>query len=278
MELSGEIRQQLIPTFKVEQQEHVQTITQGLLALEGRPGPAEQKSILESVFRAAHSMKGASQALSVPTVAKIGHVLEDLLLHAKEGRLSFSAELFDLLHEALDAVEVVLDQADTDSGITPPEIVTLLNQLGEVNAQAYESPDVEPPATPDESAPSQTILEAEAVAEAPQTVVIQPPNDPPPAPPEENKRSEAPSSQTSEQTIRVSVNKLDALMAQSSELLASKIRAEQRLVEVRELEQVTTEWQKKWNALRPHQNRLLRSQQKGNGRSPQQLELSHGSK
>jgi hypothetical protein len=73
MELSGEIRQQLIPTFKVEQLEHVQTVTEGLLALEGRPGPAEQKSILASIFRAAHSMKGAAQAVNVPTVARLGH-------------------------------------------------------------------------------------------------------------------------------------------------------------------------------------------------------------
>jgi two-component system chemotaxis sensor kinase CheA len=93
---------------------------------------------------------------------------------------------------------------------------------------------------------------------------------------EENKRPELPTSQTGDQTIRVSVNKLDALMAQSSELLAAKIRAEQRLVEVRELELSTTEWQKKWHALRPHQNRLLRNQQKSNGRTPQkQLELTH---
>ena len=136
MELSGEIRQQLIPTFKVEQLEHVQTMTEGLLALEGRPGPAEQKSILASIFRAAHSMKGAAQAVNVPTVARLGHALEDLLLHAKEGRLSFSAELFDLLHEALDTVELVLEKAEVDDGETTPEVMELLKQLGEVNAIA----------------------------------------------------------------------------------------------------------------------------------------------
>lgn len=275
MELSGEIRQQLIPTFKVEQQEHVQTITQGLLALEGRPGPAEQKSILESVFRAAHSMKGASQALSVPTVAKIGHVLEDLLLHAKEGRLSFSPELFDLLHEALDAVEVVLDHAETDSEVTLPEIVTLLDQLGEVSAHAYEPSEAEPEAAPADPAPPPTRLEETAAAAMLENVETPPPpNVPQPAPPEESKRPEAPANQSGEQTIRVSVSKLDALMAQSSELLAAKIRAEQRLVEVRELELATTEWQKKWHALRPYQNRLLRSQQKSNGRSLPQLQLT----
>lgn len=276
MELSGEIRQQLIPTFTVEQREHVQTMTQGLLALEGRPSPAEQKRILESVFRAAHSMKGASQALNVPTVAKLGHVLEDLLLHAKEGRLSFSAELFDLLHEALDAVELVLDQAETDSDVMPPQVVTLLKQLGEVNAQAHEPAAPEPPTTPDVAAPSATLFEVDAIeTNVENTDPIPLPNELPAAPPEEGKRTEAFAGQPGEQTIRVSVGKLDALMAQSSELLAAKIRAEQRLVEVRELELVTTEWQKMWHALRPYQNRLLRNQQKNNGRSLSHVELTH---
>lgn len=278
MELSGDIRQQLIPTFKVEQLEHVQTMTQGLLALEGRPSPAEQKSILEAVFRAAHSMKGSAQALNVPTVAKIGHALEDLLLHAKEGRLSFSAELFDLLHEALDAVELVLEQAETDNAATPAEVVTLLKELGDVNAQATEQPAAvmvseakaaaknPPPTEPIEDgfAPSKAKLESPPPVESEPPTVF------------ESKKAEALPSGASEQTIRVSVGKLDALMVQSSELLAAKIRAEQRLVEMRELELATTDWQKKWHALRPHQNRLLRSQQKANKTGlKKQFELTH---
>jgi two-component system chemotaxis sensor kinase CheA len=278
MELSGEIRQQLIPTFKVEQLEHVQTMTEGLLALEGRPGPAEQKSILASIFRAAHSMKGAAQAVNVPTVARLGHALEDLLLHAKEGRLSFSAELFDLLHEALDTVELVLEKAEVDDGETTPEVMELLKQLGEVNAIANQESAPLPPAEPALTQPTlpKTAVESPTNSLPTLTNPTLPGETAANAEPEENKRPELTPSQTGDQTIRVSVNKLDALMAQSSELLAAKIRAEQRLVEVRELELSTTEWQKKWHALRPHQNRLLRNQKKGNGRTPQkQLELTH---
>jgi len=63
---------------------------------------------------------------------------------------------------------------------------------------------------------------------------------------------------TADETIRVSVRKLDALMAQFSELLGTKIRAEQRLAEVRELQTFATEWHKDWLAVRNHYNRLIR--------------------
>lgn len=273
MELSQEIRQQLIPTFKVEQQEHVQKITQGLLALEGRPEAAKRKALLEEVFREAHSMKGAAQALNVPTVAKVGHLLEDLLLDAKENRLTFSAELFDLLHVALDAISLVLDQAETDSADTPPDIVVLLNQLKNAQAEASEAVEAEPEnitaevsesfleSLEVEDAPMQPVAETSFLAE-PSAVVPQAPPEPEP-----KKRAEAPANQSGEQTIRVSVNKLDALMAQSSELLAAKIRAEQRLAEVQQLESSLTEWQKMWHGLRPYHNRLLRNQQRANGTS-----------
>ena len=271
MELSKEIRQELIPTFKVEQKEHVQNITQGLLALEGRPEPPEQKVILEEVFRAAHSMKGAAQAVNVPTVARLGHVLEDVLLHAKEGRLSFSPDLFDLLHEAVDAIELVLEQAETDNGDMPGEVTTLLTQLEEVGRQALTANGPEPiedAPTADFETKSPASKDAPA-SQSPAKPQDKPESLVPTSEKEGRKRPDMPAKKNhaGDQTVRVSVNKLDALMAQSSELLAAKIRAEQRLVEVHQLEMAIAEWQKKWHGLRPHHNRLLRNHNRVNGSS-----------
>jgi two-component system chemotaxis sensor kinase CheA len=51
-------------------------------------------------------------------------------------------------------------------------------------------------------------------------------------------------------TIRVSVSKLDALMAQLSELLITKIHAEQRLAQVRQAQANMAAWQKEWMSAR----------------------------
>lgn len=68
----------------------------------------------------------------------------------------------------------------------------------------------------------------------------------------------------SDETIRVSVSKLDSLMAQLSELLASKIRAEQRLAQIRQAQTYLSLWQKEWLAERSVYSRLAR-QDFGNG-------------
>jgi two-component system chemotaxis sensor kinase CheA len=57
-------------------------------------------------------------------------------------------------------------------------------------------------------------------------------------------------SSSSGDTIRVSVSKLDALMAQLSELLITKIHAEQRLAQVRQAQAYMATWQKEWMSAR----------------------------
>ncbi|MBN1582347.1 MAG: hybrid sensor histidine kinase/response regulator [Anaerolineae bacterium] len=66
-----------------------------------------------------------------------------------------------------------------------------------------------------------------------------------------------------DETIRVPVSKLDALMAQLSELLVSKIRIEQGLNQVRQFQGLLGEWQKDWLEMRSVYNRLVRQQQHG---------------
>ena len=57
MSLSAKIREQLISSFRAELAEHIQTMTNGLLALEQHKVTGDQRqSMLEDVFRAAHSL------------------------------------------------------------------------------------------------------------------------------------------------------------------------------------------------------------------------------
>src|SRR5262245_8578081 len=130
MGLSTEIRRQLIDSFKTEQQEHIQKINTGLLALEKRlPAGAEQQTILNEIFREAHSLKGAARAVGQSSIESLGHALESLLLSAKEGRLTFSPDLFDLLYQTLDAIELMVAQVEAGTSTTPTKVVALLAHL-----------------------------------------------------------------------------------------------------------------------------------------------------
>src|SRR5258708_39100801 len=70
--------QQLRATFKVEADEHLQAIAAGLLGLEKTPAPDAQRKIVETVFRAAHSLKGAARAVGFPEIESLCELLEDV--------------------------------------------------------------------------------------------------------------------------------------------------------------------------------------------------------
>ena len=135
MGISEDIRQKLIATFKTEQREHVQEITAGLLLLEKKPRGKKRQEILDEVFRAAHSLKGSARSVGISGIESLGHSLEELLLPAKEGRLTFTPELFDLLYQALDSVDLVVEQIDAierlaeQSKQATSQVKSILNEI-----------------------------------------------------------------------------------------------------------------------------------------------------
>ncbi len=277
MGLSEEIRRQLIDSFKTEQCEHIQKINQGLLALEKNPPDAERQTILKEIFREAHSLKGAARAVGLSLVESLSHSLEELLLKAKNGQLAFSSELYDLLYRGLDAIELVINRVEAGDSTPPAQVLGLLAQLEET---ARKSPDVSPPPVP-AIQPAEVITQLPNTSPAEALPVYQPAAPPKNSPPEVDKFNQPsvfesqpaasnhlPNRLAADETIRVSVAKLDALMEQFSELLGAKIRAEQRLAEVRQLQVFSADWQKEWVGLRSHYSRLLRNGHQTNLRLP----------
>ena len=83
---------------------NIQTLNQSLLALEQDP---ENTEILNSIFRAAHTLKGASATMGFNKMSNVTHELEDVLSLLRQNELQVSAELVNVLFEALDLLEVL---------------------------------------------------------------------------------------------------------------------------------------------------------------------------
>ncbi|NLY91244.1 MAG: chemotaxis protein CheA [Firmicutes bacterium] len=95
---------QYLNVFMGECQEHLQTLNQSLLALEQEPNNMD---ILNSIFRAAHTLKGASATMGFNKMSNVTHALEDVLSLLRQNELQVSAELVNVLFEALDLLEVL---------------------------------------------------------------------------------------------------------------------------------------------------------------------------
>src|SRR6266403_2205582 len=117
-----EFLKSLRATFRVEADEHLQAISAGLLALEKTPMPNDQHSLVETVFRAAHSLKGAARAVNFNEVESICQSLEDVFAAWKRKESNPSPQALDNLHRSLDAVTGILaiPEAQRTAGARSP--------------------------------------------------------------------------------------------------------------------------------------------------------------
>jgi two-component system chemotaxis sensor kinase CheA len=95
-------------TFFQEAGEHVARMEAGLLALaEGEVS----RELLNSVFRGAHSIKGAAGTFGLIETAEFTHALESLLDEMRSGEVDADRTRIDLLLEGVDVLSVLLDSA-----------------------------------------------------------------------------------------------------------------------------------------------------------------------
>nr|WP_279355904.1 hybrid sensor histidine kinase/response regulator [Fundidesulfovibrio agrisoli] len=80
--------------FSIELSTHCRAIEDGLVGLEGDPRP----ELLESLMRAAHSIKGAARIVDLPQAVGLAHAMEDVFQAAQqEGRVPGKAQVDALL-------------------------------------------------------------------------------------------------------------------------------------------------------------------------------------
>lgn len=114
-----------IKFFYEEAEEHIGTLERGLLCLDQDPESA--RSLIDEMFRAAHTLKGSAGLVKLKTISQIAHKLEDSLEGIRDNRAEASRERIDFMLFALDHIrelthlaaagqkepEGVLDQVDS---------------------------------------------------------------------------------------------------------------------------------------------------------------------
>jgi two-component system chemotaxis sensor kinase CheA len=112
--------------FFAEAQEHLQILNDGLLMLEQNPGDHEA---VNSVFRAAHTIKGMAATMGYGTITMLTHNLENVLDKVRDGTTQLSPQLSDLLFQGVDLLEGILGDAQAGAEPGPESIAALLEEL-----------------------------------------------------------------------------------------------------------------------------------------------------
>lgn len=100
-------------------------MNQALLDLESNP---EDRQLVDVIFRAAHTLKGASATMGFNKMASLTHAMEDVLSMLRNNTLAMAPNVVNLLFECFDALEG-LAQGIAQGKEGDVEITDLLNDL-----------------------------------------------------------------------------------------------------------------------------------------------------
>ena len=141
---------QLRRIFYEECRENLEVLERELLALD--PDGDVDLDIINTIFRAAHSIKGGGATFNLNEISQFTHVMETLLDEAREGKRRLDADTIDLLLKGGDCIHSMLVAYETDSDFDHElrdDLTKQLNQLLD-----GDSPDeTQPGATSDEATP-----------------------------------------------------------------------------------------------------------------------------
>ncbi|KQQ44495.1 oxidoreductase [Duganella sp. Leaf126] len=100
--MGGDLSQfSMLDLFRMEADSQTQILTDGLLAMERLKNDA---GAVESMMRAAHSIKGAAAIVGLEVVVQVAHSMEDAFIAAQHGKLALTPNRVDVLLAGVDLI------------------------------------------------------------------------------------------------------------------------------------------------------------------------------
>jgi chemotaxis protein histidine kinase CheA/ActR/RegA family two-component response regulator len=107
---SSDFGEEAAEIFRLEAEEHLQSIGVYVAALEKNP---TNRELIQGIRRATHTLKGAAGMMGFKTIADLSHVSEDLLDLIMEGTMSISPTVVSLILDTAEALELLITGNDT---------------------------------------------------------------------------------------------------------------------------------------------------------------------
>ncbi len=98
---------EIIQEFLIESSELLEQLDQDLVTLEERPDDLE---LLNRIFRAAHTIKGSSGFLGFTQISQLTHHMEDVLNKLRKGEMVVTPTIMDVILESVDKLKLLLDE------------------------------------------------------------------------------------------------------------------------------------------------------------------------
>jgi chemosensory pili system protein ChpA (sensor histidine kinase/response regulator) len=207
----GEVPAEVLEFFIPEAEEHLQAVTECLLALEANANPEE----INRLFRSMHTVKGSAAQVGLHRLSAVAHRVEDLIGQLRDGALQPSPEIVDMCLEAVDVLKKFLHRQWSSNAEMAAAVDPLLARIAEL--------------VPEES--------ADAVASAPDASgALTAARESLPNAPAARPAQALPQAKS----VRISLDRLDRMMNAVGELVINRTRMVGRLSELAKLVEVLT--------------------------------------
>ncbi|CAH2214406.1 Stage 0 sporulation protein A homolog [Tepidibacter aestuarii] len=242
----AEFFKKLRSTFTIEAHEHLRIISLSLLELEKISAKEEKKTIVETIHREFHSLKGASRAVSMKEIETLCHTLENIFSKIKKETLELNEQMFDIFNEAMDTIEDILSLNEGEI----KDISVIMGELKKIESGSLGKSHLIKPKNVHSDKDIKTdinikskyvqegkvnIIKASEDVKIKEDIKIQ-----------NNNIIKVPEDRKSE-IVRVSKSKLDSLLLQGEEMIYAKLSSIQRAKEIKEIKELLGLWKKENN-------------------------------
>jgi len=148
---------QYLEVFIDESKEHLQTINEQLLELEKAP---EDMSIVNEIFRSAHTLKGMSATMGFEDLANLTHQMENVLDGIRNHKITVTSEILDVVFQAVDHLEAMITSI-AEGGDGKRDVEEIVEQLKRIERGESPTELVTEQPSPSSTSLSQTYGEFE---------------------------------------------------------------------------------------------------------------------
>ena len=204
-------------TFRIEAEEHLRVFSSGLIELEKTRTKKRIEEIIETMFREIHSLKGAARSIDQKEIESVCYPMESLFFALKRHEIALSPKTFDILYKAVERLSKLVSSSGLEQSSTNRQIQKeLIRQLKETVEGSLSSAGIDEPKHVAEIQPIETIItsghDTETGSDIPKS------SDP-----------------MTMEVVRIPISKLDPLLLQAEEMIQTKIAADQRIKELKEI-------------------------------------------
>jgi two-component system chemotaxis sensor kinase CheA len=200
-----QLNQRLLAAFAGELRDNIRILERDLLAIEQEADPTKVPSIVATLFRSAHSLKGAARAVNLEAIEATCHRMEEIFADVRDGREQLNTPKIQALLKIIDALKDGEIRVRENRTFADSPLLDLIQALKPTTAVGSDNDSPLPTSAswPTSTPPASAIAPREAVEESTHL--------------------------PSDNTLRVPGEKLDRLIARSGDLLVASRRMQMRI-------------------------------------------------